>query len=220
MRRLIFLLIGCLGCGLAAAAPKLHEDIFGKSLGGWDAKSGRAADYEVSGSEYRTWKPEVTPLLTGGMFISIRLDHLRGMFSSDDHASLEVTVDEHGNVISARSSLALQGKRLTSDLIRGTGKLGSKVAGLEHAAKIGADLVADLTSKVMKEKITEPGRVTFPAAIMHNYNLLCLAIGRSDDRAVPLDENGRPILPQGPTDPRPAQAEPVDPRKVVPLELK
>ncbi len=204
----------------AQAAPRVHGEIYGKLLDGWDAKRGRAADYEISGSEYRTWKPEVTPLVTGGIYISIRIDYLRGLLASEDHASLEITVDKEGNVVAARSSLALQGKRMTSDLIRATGKLGAKVVGLEQAAKIGADMVADLSAKVLREEITEPGRVTFPAVIHHNYNLLCLSIGNENLKAVALDEKGRPIEQAGPRDPNASDKNPAKRRKVAPLQMK
>jgi hypothetical protein len=164
-----------LAAGLATASPIVHIDKFGKSLGGWNDK-GKYAEFERSGSIYRTWRPEITPMVNGGVFVSLRVDHLRGVFASDDHASLEVTFAPDGTVESARSSLALQGKRVTSDLIAGTGKLGANVAGLDRAAKVGAELLANLSAKILRENIREPGRVTFPAVLNHNYNLLCLAV--------------------------------------------
>ena len=167
--------IFCLAAGLAGASPIVHIDKLGNSLGGWDDK-GKYAEFERSGSIYRTWRPEITPMVNGGVFVSLRVDHLRGVFASDDHASLEVTFAPDGTVESARSSLALQGKRVTSDLIAGTGKLGANVAGLDRAAKVGAELLANLSAKILRENIREPGRVTFPAVLNHNYNLLCLAV--------------------------------------------
>ena len=161
----------------AVAAPMVHVDRFGISLGGWDGKKQKYAEFERSGSKYRTWKPEVTPILTGGLFISLRIDHLRGMLASDDHASLEVTFRADGSVESARSSIALQGRRITSDLITDTGKFSAKAAGLDRAAKVGLDMVTNLSSKIFRENVKEPGRVTFPAVLNHNYNLLCLAVG-------------------------------------------
>lgn len=159
-------------------------------------------------------------MLAGGIYISVRIDYLRGLLSSDDHASLELTVDKDGNIIAARSSLALQGKRVTSDLIRGTGKLGTSVAGMEGAAKIGVDLVADLSEKMLREKITEPGRVTFPAVVQHNYNLLCLSIANEKTKAVALDENGKPIEQVGPRNPNPPQEKADEPKQVAPLNVK
>lgn len=148
----------------------------GKSMGGWKDKGGKAAKFEVSGSTYRCWKPEMSPTPAGGIFVSIRIDHLRGIFASDDHSSLHVTFDRDGNIVSARSSIALQGKKVTSDLIEGTGKLGASLVGMDLAAKVGAEMVSSLSAKILRENIKEPGRVSFPAVMQHQYNLLCLAV--------------------------------------------
>ena len=222
MIRVITLFIALQLAGLAA--PTLHEDVFGKSLGGWDAKSKRAADYEISGSKYRTWKPAVSPQLDGGLFISVRIDHRRGLLASDDHASLEINVDSKGNIISARSTIALQGKKVSSDLIRSTGKLGSSVAGLEKAAKIGTDLVADLTAKILRENIKEPGRVSFPAVVKHNYNLLVLAISNGTLQAIEIDANGNPVPKKESVSETESTREKTstekEKRKVAPLDIK
>jgi len=186
--KILFLFFGSLG--IAAASPIVHVDQFGRSLGGWDGKHQKFAEFERSGSSYRTWKPEITPTVNGGVFVSLRIDHLRGAFASDDHASLAVTFDAEGNVETAKSSLALQGKRVTSDLIAGTGKLGANLVGLDRAAKIGAEMVANLSAKILRENIREPGRVTFPAVLNHNYNLLCLVV-KSPPKAEEVIEEDR-----------------------------
>lgn len=174
--RILLLSLFSLATLLTHAAPELRVADLGKSMGGWKDKSGKAARFEVSGSTYRCWKPEVSPTPLGGIFISLRIDHLRGIFASDDHASLEITFDKDGNVVSARSSIALQGKKVTSDLIEGTGKLGASLVGMELAAKVGTEMVTSLSAKIMRENIKEPGRVSFPAVMQHQYNLLCLAV--------------------------------------------
>lgn len=144
----------------------------GAELGGWRKRGKQAAEYELSGVEYRTYKPEVTLTPQGGIFVSVRIDHIRGIFSSDDHAMLEVTLDKEGKVESAQSSIAIQGRSVTSDLIRATGAATGKIAGVDRAVKIGSDLVADVTAKLLREKIVEPGRVSYPSVLRHNYNLL------------------------------------------------
>lgn len=174
--------------GSAQAATFLDEEKYGKSLGGWTEKSDQAATYEISGSKYRTWKPTATPTPDGGTFISVRIDHLRGLLASDDYASLELSINSDGDITTARSSLALQGKKITSDLIRNTGTVAGKATGLKGATKMGTDLLADLTSKLLREKVTEPGRVTFPAAVQHNYNLLCLALWDKEGKKEPTTE--------------------------------
>ena len=150
----------------------VDEETLGNSLGGWKARAGKAAEYPLSGANYRTYRPEITPTPDGGIFISIRIDHVRGWLSSDDHAMLEITVDKQGRVVSAQSSIAIQGRSVTSDLIRGGTDAGQKLAGVDRAVQIGTDLVADVSAKMLREKIVEAGRVSFPSALRHNYNLL------------------------------------------------
>ncbi|MBK1832949.1 hypothetical protein [Roseibacillus ishigakijimensis] len=185
MKTPLLLLTLLLSTLLAVAGPILNMDKLGEQLGGWEAKGNRAADYERSGSNYRTWKPEVTPMPDGGLFISMRIDHLRGLFAADDHASLQVTLDKKGNIVSAQSSMAFQGKKITSDAIRQGADASTEVMGVQQVAKVGTDLLADLSSKLLRENVAEPGRVTFPAVIHHNYNLLCLATGLVSEAQLP-----------------------------------
>lgn len=213
--------------GILTASPQLDEEAFGKSLGGW---RGKTASYELSGSNYRTYKPEVSPTPDGGLFVSIRIDHLRGVLSSNDHAVLEITISPDGQIASAQSTLALQGLSITSDLIRGSASAGANVGGVGAAVKIGGDLVADLSSKLLREKIVEAGRVSFPAALRHNYNQLYQAIRTADGKpvapapapvpgapAAPPKEAEKPVSPE-PAKPAPAeQAKPAEPSK---LEIK
>ncbi|MGJ8726082.1 MAG: hypothetical protein ACSHYB_16115 [Roseibacillus sp.] len=197
MKKLLLCLL--LSAPIAWAGPILNVDRLGEQLGGWEVKGSRAADYERSGSKYRTWKPEVTPMLDGGLFISVRIDHLRGLFASDDHASLQVTLDKNGNIVSAQSSMAFQGQKITSDAIKLGANAGTSAMGVEQVAKVGTDLLADLTSKLLRENVAEPGRVTFPAVIHHNYNLLCLATGLIKERPAHKDKQPTPPTELVPT---------------------
>ncbi len=160
------------------AEVEVDVEAFGQSLGGWLARKGKAAEYEISEAGYRTYQPEVSPSPDGGIFVSVRIDHRRGFFASDDHASLELSFSPDGDLVSAQSSLALQGRTISSELIKGGASASTSVAApqIERAVKVGTDLVADLSSKLLREKIVEPGRVSFPAAIRHNYNLLYKAV--------------------------------------------
>ncbi|MEI7926965.1 MAG: hypothetical protein WCH40_00315 [Verrucomicrobiales bacterium] len=216
MIRTTFLLLAT-GLGTAFAAPHIDEDALGKSLGGWD---GKTATYALSGSNYRTYKPEVSPTPDGGLFVSIRIDHLRGVLSSNDHAVLEITISPNGQIASAQSTLALQGLSISSDLIRGSASAGAQVGGVGAAVKIGGDLVADLSSKLLREKIVEAGRVSFPAALRHNYNQLYQAIRTEDGKPVvpaAAPTPGAPAAPakepEKPASPEPAKPTPVEPPK-------
>jgi hypothetical protein len=191
------------------AEIKVDQAVFGESLGGWSKRSGQAAEYALSGSSYRTYKPEISATPEGGIFVSVRIDHVRGWMSSDDHATLEITVGPTGVISSAKSNIAIQGRSIASDVILGTSAAGQEVTGADRAVQIGTDLVADLSSKLLREKIVEAGRVTFPAAIRHNYNKLYQAL-RLDGQAVPTLA---PIIP-----PPPAVAS--TPATTTPAEVK
>lgn len=160
----------------ATAAVTIDEKIFGNSLGGWKKRDKQVAEYPLSGATYRTYRPEVSQTPDGGIFVSVRIDHVRGWLSTDDHAILEVTINDKGGIVSARSNIAIQGRSISSDLIRGAGETGKAVVGADRAVQIGTDLVANLSEKLLREKIVEAGRVSFPAALRHNYNRLFQAI--------------------------------------------
>ena len=190
------------------AGVGIDIDTFGKSLGGWAAKGKTACDYDLSGSGYRTYKPEITPTPDGGVFASLRIDHLRGWLASDDHAVLEITIGKDGSIVSAQSNLALQGVTISSDVIRTGGTVVGATPVIGGAVKVGADLTADLSSKLLREKIVEPGRVNFPAAVRHNYNLLFQAIRTQADPAPQQAAEAKPAVPelQGPPQPGPTAA--------------
>lgn len=181
-------------CSAVAIAPssaevKIDETVFGKSLGGWTKRDNQAAEYPLSGTVYRTYKPEVSPTPNGGIFVSIRIDHVRGWLSSDDHAILEITISPTGMIASAQSNIAIQGRSISSDVILGTNQAGQQIAGpTDRAVQIGTDLIADLSAKLLREKIVEAGRVSFPSVLRHNYNLLYQAVRW----------HGMPVGPGGP----------------------
>jgi len=183
------------------AEVTISEADFGKNLGGWTKRGKQAAEYPLSGSTYRTYKPEVSPTPDGGIFASVRIDHVRSWLSSDDHATLEITVDSRGTVVSAQSNIAIQGRSISSDLILGSNEAGRMVAvGTDRAVQIGTDLVADLSAKLLREKLVEAGRVSFPAALRHNYNLLFQAV-RVDGSPVTLTDGAPVATPAAPETP-------------------
>ena len=177
---------------LTSAEVTVDNDVLGKSLGGWKKKDGSAAQYPLSGSDYCTYKPEVSPTPEGGIFISVRIDHVRGWMSNNDHATLEITVSGTGVITSAKSSIAIQGVSIASDVILGTNEAGKEITGADRAVQIGTDLVSNLTAKLLRENIVEAGRVTFPAAIRHNYNRLYQAL-RVDGEPVPFFVTSLPL---------------------------
>ncbi len=186
----------------ATAEVKVDDEVFGKSLGGWKKRDNQAAEYPLSGSNYRTYKPEVTPTPEGGIFISLRIDNVRGWMSSDDYAVLEITVSPTGVITSAKSNIAIQGRSISSDMILGASEAGKQITGAERAVQIGTDLIADLSAKLLREKIVEAGRVSYPAVLRHNYNLLYQALRLDGAPIPPL----APVLTPTPA-PQPAPVE-------------
>jgi hypothetical protein len=186
--KLLFSFVSALLTASLCAEIVVDEAKLGKSLGGWKKRDGDAAEYPLSGATYRTYRPEITPTPDGGIFISIRIDHVRGWLSTDDHATLEVAVDRLGKLVSAQSNIAIQGRSITSDVIRGGTDAGLRLAAPDRAVQIGTDLVADLSAKLLREKIVEAGRVSFPAVLRHNYNLLYQAIQLKEKKGVQVAE--------------------------------
>ncbi|MGL4399855.1 MAG: hypothetical protein ACRCXD_08300 [Luteolibacter sp.] len=191
------------------AAVTIDEQDFGRSLGGWSKKDKSTAEYPLSGAVYRTYKPEISPTPDGGIFLSVRIDHVRGWLSTDDHAVLELTINPKGGVVSAQSSIAIQGKSIKSEMILGGNDGGKAILSPEGAVRIGTDLVADLSAKLLRENIVEAGRVSLPAVLRHNYNRLY--------QAIRVDGGPVQAAPAKPAEPAPA-ATPVP--EVAPLEVK
>lgn len=201
--KLTFLLIAAV---LSSALPSfavvsIDEGAFGTSLGGWKKRDKAVAEYPLSGSDYRTYKPEVSPTPDGGIFISVRIDHVRGWLASDDHAILEITVNSKGAIAAAQSTIAIQGQSIKSDVILGGNESGKSILSPESAVQIGTDLVANLSAKLLRENIVEAGRVSLPSVLRHNYNRLFQAI-RVD---------GAPVQPADATPVTPTPATPATP---------
>ncbi|PAW62343.1 MAG: hypothetical protein B9S37_01940 [Verrucomicrobiia bacterium Tous-C3TDCM] len=182
-------------CMSSHAEVVLDLDALGKSLGGWDSKGKRAANYELSGSTYRSYMPEITPTPEGGIFISVRIDYVRGIFASNDFATLEMTFSADGTMSSTQSSIAIQGKTITSDVMRSGAKLGENKGAVGMAVKLGGDMVANLTEKLSRENLVEAGRVTFPAAVRHNYNKVFQAVSVAKPVQAPLKPEKAPAKP-------------------------
>jgi hypothetical protein len=195
-RPLLFLLLAA----TAHAGVEVDIEKFGESLGGWTKEGKKAAEYKFSETDYRTYKPEVTQAPDGGVFISVRVDHLRGLFSADDHASIEMSFGPDGTLLSSQAAISIQERRISSDMFRSGGQSAAKAAGdlvggtAEKAAKLSSNVFASLASKVLRENVTEPGRIAYPAALRHNYNLLyqCVKFTKDPPKALPVEGEEAP----------------------------
>lgn len=194
------------------AEVTLDAEAFGKTLGGWKKIKGTAAEYSLSGADYRTYKPEISPTPDGGIFISVRIDNMRGWLSNDDHASLEITVDSKGVIASAQSTVAIQGQSIKSDVILGSTEAGNSILSPDRAVQVGSDLIANLSAKLLLQNIVEAGRVSLPAVLRHNYNRLFQAI-RVDGMQVLPNVPAATIVadPSAPGSPTPPATSPATP---------
>ena len=184
----------CLSSALRAEVV-LDYEVLGKSLGGWQGKRAQSAEYALSGSNYRTFRPEITPTPEGGIFISVRIDYRRGFLASDDFATLEMTFGPDGKLESTSGSIAIQGKRINSEVIRSGATIGGETGAIGSAVKMGGELVASLTEKLTMENVVEAGRVTFPAAVRHNYNRVFQAVRYIPPVQVPALLEQKPARP-------------------------
>ena len=171
-----FVAVFSMMAGSAFATPSLDIEEFGESLGGWEARDGKAVDYSHSEIAYRSYKPVVTGTPGGGIYISLRVDYLRGSFSKNDHALLQVTLGPGGELVSLESSIHSQGKSVNSDVILTTGESAAKMLAKDPILNAGLKLMKDLTGKMSGKSSSEPGRVLYPAVIMHNFNKLMAAV--------------------------------------------
>ena len=208
------------------AVTTVDLDDFAKSLGGWKKKE-RYIDYALSGADYRTYKPEISPTPDGGIYVSIRIDHRRGWLSNNDHATLDVTVSAKGIIESAQSTIAIQGQSIASDVIVGTSQAGNQILTPDRAVQIGTDLISNLTAKLLLQNIVEAGRVSFPSVLRHNYNRLFQSI-RVEGVVVPtavaiegadVAPPKPPAAPAPPPVPADAKAAPAD-VKAAPADAK
>jgi hypothetical protein len=78
------------------------------------------------------------------------------------------------------------------------------LAAPDRAVQIGTDLVADLSAKLLREKIVEAGRVSFPAVLRHNYNKLFQSIRVNEPEPVVVPDSA-PLGPEKPLDAPPAK---------------
>jgi hypothetical protein len=198
-RPLLFLLLAA----TAHAGVEVDIEKFGESLGGWTKEGKKAAEYKFSETDYRTYKPEVTQAPDGGVFISVRVDHLRGLFSADDHASIEMSFGPTARFSPPRPRFPSRSAASAATCFAAGGQSAAKAAGdlvggtAEKAAKLSSNVFASLASKVLRENVTEPGRIAYPAALRHNYNLLyqCVKFTKDPPKALPVEGEEAPKKP-------------------------
>lgn len=155
--------------------PALDVRLMGEMVSGdgWNDKAGQAAVYESGGSHYRTYRPTLSFPPGGGLFVSTKIDHIRGG-AEDDHNLLEMEFNSEGRILTVRSVIDFAGTpQFDTGLIRGAGELDSEKTG--QIAELSAKLVNSLI-KFFTDLAETGGRANFPAVIQHNLNIIAACI--------------------------------------------
>ena len=135
---------------------------------GWNGQRG-SAEYVSAGSNYRTYPPTVSPRGDGGIFVSTKLDHIRGNLP-DDHCIVEINFGPDGKIIDAKSSVTISGIIGIGDKTFDTGFIAA-VAAQNPVAALALVIAQKLVS-IIGAAADSGGRQNFPAIIQHNMNQL------------------------------------------------
>ncbi len=100
------------------------KDKFASSMGDkWDKKDKMAMEYESKNSNYRTWLQDTSLLpKQGGLYVSSKIDHIRGGFGEDDHIIVMMGYGPDGMAITGQAAVQIQEDKssYTTDIIQGT----------------------------------------------------------------------------------------------------
>ncbi|MGJ8724997.1 MAG: hypothetical protein ACSHYB_10610 [Roseibacillus sp.] len=194
--KLVAILIAVGFSGLSSAfGLGIDVESLGQSLNGWSKK--RTASYTMDSQSYRTHVPTVTQNLDGGIFVSMRVEHLSAV-RPDATAYLELTFTPSGYVGASQIRLTMNGKKYdTGQVLReqeqalAEDEIGSKDWRTTHM-KMVLDLFSKLDAEFAKEEGEEKkgkrdlwGRLNgsrldesdVSAALRHNLNLLLSNVG-------------------------------------------
>jgi hypothetical protein len=131
---------------------------------GFHNKKGNAVEFKSQGSDYRVWKPDFTSTPDGGLLISCKLDHIRGL-QKDDHALIELNIDKNSLLINCSINMQYDGQKNTN-----FSWMADPVAG---DAGRWAALIATLFTNVYNWVggwTHDGGRLNFPAVTHHTVN--------------------------------------------------
>ncbi|MEZ4307316.1 MAG: hypothetical protein R3F14_04635 [Polyangiaceae bacterium] len=154
-------------------ARRLHDEV-----GGWHHKGGAAIELASQGSNYRMWRPDISEE-NGGAFISMKMDHIRGGGSLDDHAQINLHFGADGSLLpNSEWKVRLAGSHPS----RRSGDRGEGGAVVPNEwAQLGAKFVemAGKLVKVIEDMGERGGRANFPAVIQHKVELVTKAVVES-----------------------------------------
>ena len=192
MKRIITPLILALSIS-AASAIELNTEALGNKLGGWHAKR-KTASYAIADTNYQTYKPNVTPTVDGGIFVSTKITQTRGGRYGVCH--LEMIFDKAGSVIAAQAKIKIGSRTYDTKIVEldRNARDEAEAAGRKISnptAKIATDLFSRLDEEILKwqKERTDAakerkdligrlsgnagdGNANLSAAVRHNFNLI------------------------------------------------
>ena len=151
--------------------PSLDKRKLGQQMGGWNDKNGEAAKFRSAGSKYRLYKPDATRGADRGLFVSTKLDHVRGM-GGDDHAQLQLWFDSTGVLKKSRAKISMGDHSFDTGIITQAANA-SVVAGGDPRVAAIANLSASVLNKLNRQVSRwneHGGRANFPSVIEHSMN--------------------------------------------------
>jgi hypothetical protein len=162
------------------------QDSMVEEAGPFPAKGGQASEFEVSDHHYRMWTPSITPMTSKTVFVNTKMDHIRGG-APDDHASFNITFDEHGVPVKVDYDLQINDYDPIASIFELQGEVAKQVGGLASnspspKAQVAA-AVAQISGAVcgaMAEGIRQMsetgGRMLFPDAVQSKIFEVCFAV--------------------------------------------
>ena len=149
------------------AATELMLAALARSLGGWTHKGETAAEFKSSDSNYRMYKPTVSPTPGKGVLVSTKLNHIR-RFQVDDQCQVDMEFGAAGQLINCEARLKVR------KLERQAKAAASQFGAGDVSAKIIEAVIAGLPTRFPPGN--GKGTENFPRVIRHCMNLIAANI--------------------------------------------
>lgn len=165
--------------------PALDQLRMGEELGGWDDKDGKAAQYADAGSNYRTYKPSVSSTPGGGLFVSTKINHIRG-WDQDDYCVLTVTLDSEGEIVNVSSTMKFAEVPQFDPVLVEKAVVASGQVKYAAAAKVAAEVANNLLTFITNRN-EHGGRLNFPAVVQRNINIIWKCVAENPANLTPYE---------------------------------
>lgn len=145
----------------------------------WNDKEGRAARYNVDNSNYRLWKPTISELAGGGLFVTMKMDHIRGS-AKDDYATVTMTFNKLRQVTDLTFKITIANDQtytktlddianVSKTVVKSSTKNPKALAAAEASAAV-IKLAGSIYGNAVGPWADRGGRQNFPNVIRHQAN--------------------------------------------------